>query len=380
MNKQTASKVMDEITSNGVKKLRIATMVTGHFTTPPPAGIVYAPMDIAVEVSEGLVKKGHKVDFFGPEGTKVNVTKIISAGLKALNQPEGNAITKGPNVGNAEVNKIFNLWDQYLIAKMFAEAEKGNYDLLHIHPADRALPLALSHFKIPVFYTLHDPIYPWKAEVFSMFASSNQHYVSISDAQRKPAPNLNYAATIYNGIDLDAFPFSESHDDYLLFIGRLQPEKGLAEAVQIARMTGEKLLIVGPPVTGEYWDKKVTPYLGDKIQYLGFMPREKLFKYYQRAKATLVPIQWEEPFGLILTESMACGTPVIAFEKGSVPEIVIDGKTGFIIKDNNLEAMAGAVKKIGEINRTDCRKHVEQNFSIQKMVDGYEKVFLKIVS
>jgi len=145
-------------------------------------------------------------------------------------------------------------------------------------------------------------------------------------------------------------------------------------------MTGEKLLIIGPPVTGEYWDKKVTPYLGDKIQYLGFMPREKLFKYYQRAKATLVPIQWEEPFGLILTESMACGTPVIAFEKGSVPEIVIDGKTGFIIKDNNLEAMAGAVKKIGEINRADCRKHVEQNFSIQKMVDGYEKVFLKIVS
>jgi len=252
--------------------------------------------------------------------------------------------------------------------------------LLHIHPPDRALPLALSHPKVPVFYTLHDPIYSWKTEVFSMFASPNQHYISISDAQRKPAPNLNYAATIYNGIDLGAFPFSGSHDDYLLFIGRLQPEKGLAEAVQIARMTGEKLLIIGPPVTGEYWDKKVTPYLGDKIQYLGFMPREKLFKYYQRAKATLVPIQWEEPFGLILTESMACGTPVIAFEKGSVPEIVIDGKTGFIIKDNNLEAMAGAVKKIGEINRADCRKHVEQNFSIQKMVDGYEKVFLKIVS
>ena len=353
-------------------------MVTGHFTTPPPKGIVYAPMDIAVEVSEGLVKKGHEVDFYGPEGTKVNVTNIISAGLKALNQPEGQAITKGQNVGNAEVNKIFNLWDQFLIAKMFAEAEKGKYDLLHIHPTDRALPLALSHPKIPVFYTLHDPIYPWKADVFSMFASPNQHYISISDAQRKPAPNLNYAATVYNGVNLDAFPFSESHDDYLLFIGRLQPEKGLAEAVQVARMTGEKLLIIGPPVTGEYWDKKISPYLGDKIQYLGFVPREELFKYYGQAKATLVPIQWEEPFGLILTESMACGTPVIAFERGSVSEIVVDGKTGFIIKDNNLEAMADAVKKISEINRADCRKHVEQNFSIQRMVDRYEEIFLKI--
>ena len=211
-----------------MKKLKIATMVTGHFTTPPPLGIVYAPMDIAVEVSEGLVKKGHQVDFFGPEGTKIQVTKVISAGLKALNQPEGNDITKTPNVGNAEVNKLFNLWDQFLIAKMFVEAEKGNYDLLHIHPTDRALPLALSHPQIPVFYTLHDPIYSWRAEVFSMFASSNQHYISISDAQRQPAPDLNYAATIYNGIDLVAFPFSGDRGDYLLFLGRLQPEKGVA--------------------------------------------------------------------------------------------------------------------------------------------------------
>ncbi|TSC96531.1 MAG: group 1 glycosyl transferase [Parcubacteria group bacterium Athens1014_26] len=337
-------------------------------------------MDIAVEVSEGLVKRGHKVDFYGPEGTKVKVTNIVSAGLKALNQPEGESIIKRQNVGNAEVNKIFNLWDQYLIAKMFAEAEKGNYDLLHIHPLDRALPLALSHPKVPVFYTLHDPIYPWRAEIFSMFSSPNQHYISISDAQRKPAPDLNYAATIYNGTDTDTFLFSEEHDNYLLFVGRLQPEKGVAEAVQVAKMTGEKLLIIGPPVTGEYWDKKIAPYLGDKIQYLGFVPRQELFKYYQRAKATLVPIQWEEPFGLILTESMACGTPVIAFDRGSVSEIVVEGKTGFIIKDNNLEAMADAVKKIDKIKRIDCRRRVEQNFSIQRMIDHYEEVFLKTIS
>jgi len=360
-----------------MKKLRIATMVTGHFTTPPPKGIVYAPMDIAVEVSEGLAKKGHLVDFFGPKGTKVNVNKVVTAGLKPLKEPSGEAITRGPNVGDSEVNKIFNLWDQFLIAKMFEEAEKGKYDLLHIHPADRALPLALSHQEIQVFYTLHDPIYPWKAEVFSMFASPNQHYISISDAQRKPAPDLNYAATIYNGIDLSAFPFSESHDDYLLFCGRLQPEKGLAEAVEIARMTGEKLLIIGPPVTGEYWDKRIAPYLGDKIKYLGFVPREELFKYYQRALAVLVPIQWEEPFGLILAESMACGTPVIAFERGSVPEIVVEGKTGFIIKNNDLEAMASAVKKIDKIKRLDCRRHIEKNFSIQRMIDRYEEVFLQ---
>lgn len=366
--------------SKKIKKLRIATMVTGHFTTPPSKGIIYAPMDIAVWISEGLVKRGHKVDFYAPVGSKIKVTKVVSYGLRALKKNGEEAVLKNLHAGGAEISKVFNLWDQYLIAQMFKEAEKGKYDILHIHPADRALPLALSHAKIPTVYTLHDPIYPWRAEIFKMFSSPNQYYVSISDAQRKPAPHLNYAATIYNGIDLDTFPFSKSHDNYLFFTGRLHPEKGVAEAVQVAKMTGEKLLIAGPPVTGSYWDKKITPYLNDKIQYIGFVPREKLFKYYQKAKATLVPIQWEEPFGLVLTESMACGTPVIAFNRGSVPEIVIDGKTGFIIKDNNLKKMADAVKKIDKINRADCRKHVEQNFNIQRMIDRYEEVFLKIVS
>ncbi|TFG35375.1 MAG: glycosyltransferase, partial [Parcubacteria group bacterium] len=266
-----------------MKKLRIATMVTGHFTTPPPEGIIYAPMDIAVEVSEGLAQKGHLVDFYGPEGTKVNVNKVISAGLKALNQPEGVAITKGLNVGNAEVNKIFNLWDQYLIAQMYKAAEKNEYDLLHIHPADRALPLALSHPNIPTVYTLHDPIYPWKADIFRMFSSPNQHYISISDAQRKPAPDLNYSATVYNGINLNLFPFSDKPEDFFLFVGRIAPEKGVAEAVEAARLADVNLVIVGPPVTGSYWEERIKPYLGDKIKYTGHIPYRELCNYYQKA-------------------------------------------------------------------------------------------------
>jgi glycosyltransferase involved in cell wall biosynthesis len=262
---------------------------------------------------------------------------------------------------------------------MFAEAEKGNYDLLHIHPVDRALPLALSHPKIPVFYTLHDPIYPWRAEIFKMFSSPNQYFISISDSQRKPAPDLNYAATIYNGIDLKLFPFSENCEDYFLFVGRLHPEKGVAEAVEAARLADVKLIIIGPPVTGDYWDKRVKPFLDEKIKHIGYVPYNELYQYYQKAKGLFVPIQWEEPFGLVMIEAMACGTPVIALGRGAVPEIVIDGKTGFIIKDNNLKAMADAVKKIDKINRADCRRHVEQNFSIQQMIDRYEEVFLKIV-
>jgi len=361
-----------------MKKLRIATMVTGHFTTPPPRGIIYAPMNIAVWLSEGLARRGHKVDFYAPEGSRIKVNKVIDMGLKPLHRGNSDNIFEDPNVGNAESNKIFNLWDQYLIAQMFKEAEKGNYDILHIHPIDRALPLALSHSKIPTVYTLHDPIYPWRAKIFKMFSSPNQYYVSISDAQRKSAPNLNYLATIYNGIDIDIFPFSRSGGDYLLFVGRLHPEKGVAEAVEVARRTGEKLLIIGPPVTGDYWEKRIAPYLNERIKYLGYIPYKKLYHYYQKAKATLVPIQWEEPFGLVMIESMACGTPAIAFRRGSVSEIVVNGKTGFVV--DTVDKMVNAVGKINQIKRKDCRVYVEENFTIERMIDCYEEEFLKLAS
>lgn len=360
-----------------MKKLRIATMVTGHFTTPPPEGIVYAPMDIAVGVAEGLAKKGHRVDFYGPEGTKVNFGRVVSVGLRPLQQNGGDEILKSPDVGGGEVNKIFNLWDQYLIAQMFKEAEKGAYDILHIHPVDRALPMALSHFKIPVVYTLHDPICYWRAEVFKMFSSPNQYYVSISENQRKPAPDLNYIDTIYNGINMELFPFSATHDDYFIFVGRLLETKGVTEAIQAAKIAGVKLLIVGTPSSGEYWDNKIKPFLNDKIQYIGFVPYNELYKYYQKAKAILVPIQWEEPFGLVMTEAMACGTPVIGFRRGSVPEVVEHGKTGFVV--DTIEEMVEAISKIDNIKREDCRMRVEEKFSNEKMTEGYEKAFVEIM-
>lgn len=353
-------------------------MVTGHFVTPPPFGVIYAPMDIAVSVSEGLERRGHKVTFFAPEGSKIKVSEVRTSGLKALRQDGELPILAGPNVGGAEKAKIYNLWDQFLLSAMYKDALEGKFDLIHVHPADRALPMAYAIRNIPTVYTLHDPIYPWRREVFKMFSSPNQHYVSISDAQRRPAPDLNYLATIYNGIAVDEAPFVQTpKGNYLLFVGRLHPEKGVAEAVEVARKTGEELLILGPPVTGEYWDKKIKPYLGEKIRHIGVVSRKELYEYYGNAKATLVPIQWEEPFGLVMIESMAAGTPVIAFRKGSVPEVVIDGKTGFIV--DTVEEMSDMVKRIGVLDRSYCRTHVENNFTYERMVARYEEEFLRLV-
>jgi len=371
------------------KKLKIGMTITGHYTIPPPKDIIYAPMVIAKAIAEGLTKRGHEVYFFAPKGSKLEVSRIISGGIKPLHGIRGKKelkILSGKYVGPVERGKIYFLWDQYFISLMYKTAIKNNFDILHIHPIDTAIPFGMAFEKIPVVYTLHDPIYPWRAEVFEIFSSKNQYLVSISDAQRKPAPKLNYVATIYNGIDLKLFPFSAKSKDHLLFLGRLLPTKGPDIAIQAAIKAKEKLLIAGTPTSGQYWETKIKPYLGENIKYVGNIPYNKTFKYYGQAKALLCPIQWEEPFGLTFAEAMACGTPVIAFKRGSVPEVIKDKKTGFVVEpynkkgEINIEGFVEAIKKIDQIKREDCRKWVEERFSLERMVLEYEKIFLKIVN
>lgn len=353
-------------------------MVTGHYTTPPPFGVIYAPMDIAVAVSEGLQRRGHEVTFFAPEGSDIKVSRVESGGLNPLQQHGGLSILKNENVGGAEISKIFNLWDQYLLSRIYKGALEGRFDILHIHPVDRALPFGFAVRNVPTVYTLHDPMYPWRAEIFRMFASLNQHYISISDAQRRPAADLNWAATIYNGIDLTDIPFSDTCGDYLLFVGRITPEKGVAEAVEVARRTGERLFILGPEVTGPYWEEKIKPYLGDQIRHIGVVSRKELYEYYKNAKATLAPIQWEEPFGLVMIESMATGTPVIALRRGSAPEVIDHGTTGYVV--DSVDEMVDALKNVDGIDRRECRKRVETNFTTERMVHRYEEEFSRLLA
>jgi len=363
------------------KKLKIGMMITGHFTIPPPKGIIYAPMLIAQAVAEGLVRKGHRVYFFAPQGSRLKVTKLLSGGLKPLRGISGQKDQKllsGPYVGGIEVNKIFNLWDQYFVSLMYREALKQKFDILHVHPIDRVLPFGIAIPQIPIAYTLHDPTYPWRAEIFKVFSSKNQYLISISNTQRKPAPKLNYAATIYNGIDLKLFPFYKKSRGHLLFLGRLLETKGPDIAIQAALKAKEKLIIAGSPNSGAYWDTKIMPYLSKDIQYVGNVPYRLTHKYYGQAKALLCPIQWEEPFGLTFIEAMACGTPVIAFARGSVPEVIKDGHSGFVV--DNLTQMVGAIKMINKIKRENCRSWVEKKFGLKTMVDNYEKVFLKITA
>lgn len=370
-----------------MKKLRIATMVSARFLTPPPKGIIFAPMFVAKEINQGLTKKGHKVIYFAPEGSYLKGVKTISKGLKPLysstdKEPnifkdQGPTILRDRSIRKKDKIEITDLWDQHLISLLYRENLKKKFDIIHIHlKAEFALPISCLS-ETPTVFTFHDPIYPWRAKIIKQLQTKNQYFVSISNAQRKSAPDLNWIKTVYNGLELEDFPFSKKAENHCLLLGRLLPRKGVYEAILIAKQAKKELIIIGTKDDKKYWDKKIKPYLGKNTKYLGVVPYEKTYQYYKKAKVFLMPISWEEPFGLVMTEAMACGTPVIAFKRGSVPEIIKHKKTGFIV--NNIREAVKAVKKIDQIDRKECRKHVEENFSIKKMVDGYEKVYYDIL-
>lgn len=363
----------------GEKQLRIATMVRGYLPSPRPSDMIYAPIDLAVGIAEELTKHGHKVDYYGPLGTELDHAHVVTQNLRPL-ATSGQDFQKMLANGEQLNHYIPSLWDTYLAEEMFQRARLGEYDLLHFHHPEIALPLAHRYHDVPVVYTLHDPVFPWYKEMFELYGSANQHFISISNNQRRDAPDLKYAATVYNGIDLDEFPFSAEHEDYLLYLGRIVPEKGVKEAIQIAEATNHRLLIIGPttPANQGYFDQYIKPYLNDKILYLGYMERDKIQPYYQKAKALLAPIQWEEPFGLTSIEAMACGTPVITISRGSMPEIIKNGKTGYVV--DSVGEMIEAVRKVNKIDRRACREHVKAHFSLRQMVEDYETAYHQIIS
>lgn len=334
--------------------MKIAILSPITWRTPP---LKYGPWEqVASNIAEGLVEKGVEVTLFAT-GDSVTSGKLSSV----CEHPFSEDSSVDPKV--AECLHISNLMEQ-----------ADSFDIIHNN--FDFLPLSYSRLiKTPMVTTIHGFSSPKIIPVYKKY-NSTSHFVSISNSDRNP--ELKYAATVYNGINIDEFIFSREPDDYLLFFGRIHPEKGTYESIQIAKKSKRKLIISGLIQDQEYFDNKIQPYINnDDIVYVGNSgPKERL-KLLSGASVLLHPISFPEPFGLSVVEAMACGTPVIAFNMGSMPELILHEKTGFLV--TNIEEAIEAVQSINTINRNNCTEWVSSMFSRQKMIEGYLKVYKKVL-
>ena len=343
----------------------------------PPVG--YGGTErVVFQLAEGLVKKGHKVTLFAT-GDSQTSAKLAFCFKKALG-----------NDWRIKQNPYLSLEHVYTFIKL---AKKENFDIIHNHASYVPLFfLSLENFNFVT--TLHGPLdqeikklkdkddilIDAKRRVLSLF--KNTPFVSISNHQRKGMPELNYLATVYNGVEIEKFPLGEGRGNYLVWLGRITPKKGVDIAIKVALRLQMPLKISAfiDPVEKDYFENIITPLINQSklIEFIGELKNEKeKAKFLGEALATLYPIRWHEPFGIVMIESMVCGTPVIAFNKGSVGEILEEGKTGYIVE--NEKEMIEKVKIIKQINREYCRQSAVSRFSVEKMIEGYCQVYQTIL-
>lgn len=355
--------------SSRKKKLRIAQIAPLWVTIPPKK---YGGIErIVAMLCDGLVKKGHKVTLFAAPGskTKAKLVTVFPKPLLEANIPWSNPI-----------------WNLRNLSKAFEMANKGEFDIIHSH-----LDLWTLFFqgltKTPVLHTMHNPLYRTNADatkddrlrLFSEEACRTNIVLISKSAFKQAMVKLPKARIIYNGIDLSHFKFNSDGGDHFVWIARMNKHKGVENAIAAAEKLRVKLLLAGriDPTQMKYFKKVIKPHLNKKIKYVGELTEAQLSDFYGPAKALLYPIEWEEPFGLVVTESMACGTPVIAYRRGSMLELIKDGKTGFVV-DSNLNKLVEAMKKVDQIDRALVRKEIEERFSKERMIDDYEKVYYEL--
>jgi glycosyltransferase involved in cell wall biosynthesis len=342
----------------------------------PPAG--YGPWEqVACNLTEGLVELGHDVTLFAAGGStsSASVVETVPHAMSTWPEAERNRRREyDPASGLLEGPPDSRVLEQLHIATCMERAAKGEFDVVHSHLHVHALVFGRL-IPCPLVSSLHGAA--WVRAAHPIFkAYRDLPFVSLSNAERRLLPELNYVATVYNGVDLDAFPFEPTKEDYLLFAGRLSPEKGPAEAIELARRCGRRLLIAGMIESQyrDYYDARVKPHIdGKQIEHLGLLSQAELAPVYRKAAAVLFLINWCEPCSMVGIEAQASGTPLIGTRFGYLPEIIVDKETGFLV--DNLDEAVEAVATLDTVAPDACRKNVETRFSIPAMARGYDAVY-----
>lgn len=338
--------------------MKIAQIISNFHNTSPLANqAIYSHV---AWLTNSLVKLGNEVTLFaaGSSDTKAKLVSVTENPTSELNISE-------------ESKKRY---DHLLASKCYSKAK--DFDIIHSH-----FNLLSSFYAglvdTPTVQSIHSPITEDIKPFLLPFRTNC--YISFSLAQRRAMPELNWIGNIYHGVDTKIFSFNQKPEDYFLFLGRITEEKGVHLAIKAAKTAGVKLVIAGRSYPTEgYWHEKIEKHIdGKNIRYVGEADFRAKIELFKNAKAVLFPTQYDEVFGLVMIEAMACGTPVIGWDKGSVPEIINHGKTGFVVK--SVAEMIKAIKVIDTISREETRKRAELYFSIEKMVEGYIKIYARII-
>jgi glycosyltransferase involved in cell wall biosynthesis len=345
-------------TPTDYRRLKILVVTSSLIPVPPPR---YGGIEREVaQLVTGLHERGHDVTLMAGEGSHVP--------CRILTYSE-----------RQNASKIERAWAKASFWARVAALLPG-YDIVHWHGRVDYFEPAMLRPRMPKIVTFHNPILERDVRAFARFGGHNLTFVSISDAQSMHVRNIGRWRTIHNAVgSTNGVGHARSENDpYLLFLGRLSPEKGAHSAIAVAKATGEKLLIAGKrdpdPQSRGYFQKDIEPHLeSGRVEYLGEVDNVRKEDLLANAKALLFPINWEEPFGRVVVEALAHGTPVIAARRGAVPEIITHGVEGFLCDSE--EEMIEAVSLIGKIDRDACRKRAETGFSIKALIDNYERLY-----
>ena len=339
--------------------MRIALIAPPWYPVPPTG---YGGIEWVVALlADGLTDRGHDVTLFAPSGSTTRARLVSPLGESP--PPES----------------IGNPW--YEASHAVSAYEHGDeFDLLHDHTGPVGVSIgALT--ECPIVHTLHGPFTP---EALMLYGRIARHlwFVAISESQRSLGPpDLRWAGVVYNGIATERYPYREDKEDFLFFLGRADEEKAPDLAVEAARRAGRRLVMCATRKNERersYWAERVEPLLGDDVEVYGECSHEQKADLLARATALLFPIQWPEPFGLVMTEAMACGTPVVAWRNGAVPEVIDDGVTGFVVE--SMDELVRAIGRVGELDPRAARARVEERFSAAAMVTGYERAYERVLA
>ena len=363
--------------------MRIA--LVAPLVTPISQPYVGGAQALVADLAQGLMSRGHRVTLFAREGSSLPSVPIEHIAVPASVQP---ASFSAPSREREADSGFFAQANLFLELFLQLEQRHDEFDLIHAHAFDwPAFACSTLVRNLPVVHTVHLPAVSPEINQALHVLDCQGHpltLITVSHAcARSYARYTRFDHIIYNGLELDAIPFSASvpSDAPLLFAGRITPEKGVDAAIEIAKQAGRRLLIAGGIYDQDYYRQTIAPQIeqaSEHVTYLGQLEHSALWQVMGQALALLFPIAWDEPFGLTAVEAMATGTPVIAFRRGAVEEVICDGETGFLVEPGDCAHAATLVNDIVHLSRTACRAHVERSFSLERMLEAYERVFAAI--